>query len=318
MNVFLTESWASSLKVAVLIPCYNEEPTIRSVVEGFKRYLPDSTIYVYDNNSTDDTSTVAETAGAIVRRETLRGKGHVIRRMFSDVEADIYVLVDGDDTYDAAVAPEMVKVLLANQLDMVTATRVSAANNSPYRLGHQLGNRMFSGIVAWIFGDRVSDMMSGYRVFTKRFVKSFPALALGFETETEFTIHALELNLPVGQIDSLYRERMQGSHSKLNTYSDGFRILLSIIELIKDERPLQFFSLITVLLFLIGIILIIPIVIEFEHTGLVRRFPTAILCTGIMLLSFLSFCCGLILESVARGRREAKRMAYLSIRPPFA
>lgn len=310
-------NWSSTLRIAVLIPCHNEELTVGKVVSSFRHSLPESHIYVYDNNSTDKTALVAEAAGAIVRQEELQGKGHVIRRMFSDIEADIYVLVDGDDTYDAGSAPPMIRMLLTRHYDMVTATRVSTVGNACYRFGHRFVNRLFSGIVAWIFGDRILDMLSGFRVFTRRFVKSFPALSLGFETETEFTVHALELNLPVGQIDSPYRARPEGSHSKLNTYSDGFRILFSIFELIKEERPLQFFSLIAAILFLIAVILIVPIILEFDHTGLVRRFPTAILCTGIMLLSSLSFFCGLILESIASVRKEAKRIAYLSFRPPF-
>jgi glycosyltransferase involved in cell wall biosynthesis len=301
-----------SLRIAVLIPCYNEASSIAGVVADFHRSLPDAEIYVYDNNSQDETVSLAARAGAHVRREMLRGKGNVVRRMFADVEADIYVLVDGDGTYEAASAPDMIRMLLQNHLDMVNGVRVSS-HLAAYRTGHRTGNILLSGIVAWIFGDRITDMLSGYRVFSRRFVKSFPALSSGFEVETELTIHALELKLPLGEMKTPYRERVEGSASKLRTYSDGLRILRTIVWLMKQERPLQFFSILSLALFLIGVVISIPVFVEYHRTGMVPRFPTAILSMGIVLLSFLSLGCGLILDSIALGRKEAKRMAYLSI-----
>ena len=292
------------------MPCYNEVVAIQLVVAGFRAALPDATIYVFDNNSCDGTAAAARAAGAVVRHETLQGKGHVIRRAFADIEADIYVLVDGDGTYDPATAPAMLRLLVEQRLDMVTGTRV-ADGAGAYRPGHRLGNRLLTGLVQAVFGDRVSDMLSGYRVFSRRFVKSFPALAAGFETETEFTVHALELHMPVGELPTPYRQRPQGSASKLRTLHDGMRILRSIIVLVKDERPLPFFSVVGGALLLAGIGSGIPVVLEFLHTGLVPRLPTAVLATGLVMLSFLAFVCGLILDSVARGRKEMKRLAYL-------
>ena len=299
-------------RVAVLIPCFNEEVAIAVVIDGFRSALPDAALYVYDNNSKDRTADAARAAGAIVRTEMLQGKGNVIRRMFADVEADVYVLVDGDATYHAPSAPQMVRLLLEQQLDMVNGTRVSDSAGA-YRPGHRLGNRVLTGLVRAIFGDRITDMLSGYRVFSRRFVKSFPALSSGFETETEFTVHALELSMPIGELETPYRDRPIGSASKLNTFRDGFRILGTIIRLVKEERPLQFFGSSGFLLLFVALILGVPIIAEFVHTGLVLRFPTAILATGLVLLGFLSFTCGLILDSVARGRTELKRLAYLSV-----
>lgn len=299
-------------RIAVLVPCYNEEVTIAAVIAGFQASLPGATVYVYDNNSRDRTKEIAREAGAIVGRETLQGKGNVIRRMFADVEADVYVLVDGDATYHAPSAPAMVELLLADRLDMVNGTRVTAVE-AAYRPGHRFGNLMLTGIVRLIFGDRIEDMLSGYRVFSRRFVKSFPALSGGFETETEFTIHALELGMPIGQVETPYRERPPGSQSKLNTVRDGIRILLTIIRLVKEERPLQFFAVSGVVLFAVAFLLAVPLVTEFARTGLVPRFPTAILATGLVGLAFLSFTCGLILDSVSRGRTEVKRLAYLTV-----
>lgn len=299
-------------QVAVLIPCYNEEVTIASVIADFQGVLPGATIYVYDNNSRDRTTEVARASGAVVGRETLQGKGNVIRRMFADIEADVYVLVDGDATYHAPSATEMVALLLAERLDMVNGTRITEIE-AAYRPGHRLGNLVLTGIVRTIFGDRIKDMLSGYRVFSRRFVKSFPALSGGFETETEFTIHALELGMPIGEVETPYRERPPGSQSKLNTVRDGIRILLTIIRLVKEERPLQFFAVSGVFLFVVAVLLGVPLVAEFARTGLVPRFPTAILATGLVGLAFLSFTCGLILDSVSRGRTEVKRLAYLSV-----
>jgi glycosyltransferase involved in cell wall biosynthesis len=267
---------------------------------------------VYDNNSTDDTAAVARSAGALVGHEALQGKGHVVRRMFADVEADVYVLVDGDDTYDAAASPEMVALLLERRLDMVTAVRISEAA-AAYRRGHRAGNTLLTGLVGYLFGAHVTDMLSGYRVFSRRFVKSFPALSAGFETETELTVHALQLALPVGEVRAAYRERPVGSASKLRTFSDGLRILRLILMLVKDERPLPFFSLCGAVLFLIGLAFGTSVVLEFLRTGLVPRLPTAILAAALVALSFLSFACGLILDSVGRGRREMKRLAYLGL-----
>jgi glycosyltransferase involved in cell wall biosynthesis len=307
----------AGLAVAVLVPCYNEEVAVPKVVADFRAALPDATIYVYDNNSRDGTVAAARAAGAIVRTEMLQGKGNVVRRMFADIEADIYVLVDGDDTYEAGAAPAMVRLLVENQLDMVNGARVTEIE-AAYRRGHKFGNAMLTGIVARIFGNRVSDMLSGYRVFSRRFVKSFPALAAGFETETEFTVHALELKMPVGEVRTSYKDRPAGSTSKLRTYSDGFRILRTILVLVKEERPLQFFSLVGGLLLLAGLAIFFPVLVEYLRTGLVPRLPTAILSTGLVLLSFLAFACGLILDTVTRGRKEAKRIAYLSIPAPAA
>ena len=281
--------------LAVLIPCYNEALTIRKVVGDFRAALPSAVIFVYDNKSTDGTMLAAREAGAIVRRETLQGKGNVVRRMFADVDAEIYVLVDGDDTYDASAAPEMVRSLIEQQLDMVNGARVTESADA-YRRGHRLGNAVLTGIVRWIFGNRLRDMLSGYRVFSRRFVKSFPALAAGFETETEFTIHALELKMPIAEVPVAYKERAQGSLSKLRTYSDGIRILRTIVLLVKEERPLQFFAVAALALLLLGVGFGIPVVLEFLRTSLVARLPTALLATGLILLSFLAFVCGLLLE----------------------
>lgn len=302
-------------RIAVLIPCHNEAVAIPRVVRDFRAALPDAVIYVYDNNSRDATAEAARAAGAVVRRETMQGKGHVVRRMFADIEADIYVLVDGDDTYDAAAAPAMVALLAGGQLDMVTGTRVTDRAEA-YRRGHRFGNRLLTGMVRAVFGDRVTDMLSGYRVFSRRFVKSFPALAAGFETETEFTVHALTLNMPVGEMETAYRERPAGSASKLRTYADGLRILRTIVMLVKEERPLQFFGAAGLVLLLLALIAGLPLVVTYAETGLVPRLPTAVLATGLVLLAFLSQVCGLILDSVARGRKEIKRLAYLSIPAP--
>jgi glycosyltransferase involved in cell wall biosynthesis len=300
------------LKLAVLIPCYNEEETISKVVADFRSALPGATVYVYDNNSTDRTAELARQAGAVVREERLQGKGNVVRRMFADVEADIYVLVDGDDTYDSTIAPKMIQCLRDEQLDMVNAAR-QADMNEAYRPGHRLGNAAFTHIVAMLFGRQFNDLLSGYRVLSRRFVKSFPALSSGFEIETELTIHVLELRMPAREIVSAYKERPEGSESKLHTVRDGVRILRTILVLVKVERPLLFFSVICAALGAVAVILGIPIIITFMETGLVPRFPTAILATGIMILAFLSLACGLILDTVTRGRVEMKRMQYLRI-----
>jgi len=299
-------------RIAVLVPCYNEEAAIPKVVADFHRILPDAVVYVYDNNSRDRTVEVAHAAGAVVRTETLQGKGNVVRRMFADVDADIYVLVDGDDTYDAASAPKMIQALVDGPLDMVNGSRVTNIQKA-YRPGHRFGNWMLTHMVAWIFGNRITDMLSGYRVMSRRYVKSFPALSAGFETETELTVHALELRMPIMEVATPYKDRPEGSISKLSTFKDGFRILWTIIVLVKEERPMQFFTLFAVFLALFSLTLATPILIEYAKTGLVPRLPTAVLAMGMMIFGFLSLTCGLVLDTVTRGRREMKRMRYLNI-----
>lgn len=301
--------------VAVLIPCYNEETAIPKVIADFRRVLPHAKLYVYDNNSRDRTVEIARAAGAIVRSETLQGKGNVVRRMFADVEADIYLLVDGDATYDAESAPKMIKMLVDHSLDMVNGARVTDIQKA-YRPGHRFGNWLLTTMVAWIFGNRISDMLSGYRVMSRRYVKSFPALSAGFETETELTVHALELRMPIAEVVTPYKDRPEGSVSKLSTFKDGFRILWTIIVLVKEERPMQFFSLFALFLSAFSVLLATPLLIEFAKTGLVPRIPTAILATGLFIMGFLSLTCGLILDTVTRGRREMKRMRYLNIPGP--
>ena len=302
---------SNELSIAVLIPCYNEEMAIAKVVNDFNKVLPSANIYVYDNNSNDKTVEQAELAGAIVRSESLQGKGNVVRRMFAEVDADCYILVDGDGTYEAADAPKFVKTLQANSLDMLNGARLQISNNA-YRPGHRLGNRFLSFLVSKVFGNQIGDLLSGYRAFSRRFVQSFPAQSRGFEIETELTVHALELRMRVDELETRYSDRAKGTESKLKTYQDGLRILRTIFILIKEERPLQLFSIIAIALFLSSAIISIPIFTEYASTGLVPRFPTAILATGLMLLSFLSFACGLILDSVSRTRKEIKRMWYVN------
>jgi len=306
-----------NMRIAVLIPCYNEEATIASVVADFRKALPEAQIFVCDNNSSDETAGRAEAAGATVSRELWQGKGNAVRRMFADIEADAYVLVDGDGTYDAASARGLVDLLFEKGLDMVNASRVETSTQA-YRTGHRLGNRMLTGMVTRVFGRRLSDLLSGYRVFSRRFVKSFPSMASGFEIETELTVHALRLRMPIAEVAAPYRERPPGSASKLQTYPDGFRILRTIVVLIKEERPLSFFTTMFAILAGTSLVLGWPLVTEYLETGLVPRFPTAILATGLMMLAFLSLTSGLILDTVTRGRRELKRLQYLQIpmRPP--
>ena len=302
----------TEFRIAVLVPCYNEEAAIAQVVADFRRVLPEASLYVYDNNSRDKTVDVARAAGAIVRSEPLQGKGNVVRRMFADVEADVYVLVDGDATYDAESAPKMIRALLDGPLDIVNGVRVTDSAKA-YRPGHKFGNWLLTSMVAWIFGNRFTDMLSGYRVMSRRYVKSFPALAAGFETETELTVHALELRMPITEIVTPYKDRPEGSVSKLSTFRDGFRILWTIMVLVKEERPMQFFALLAALFAVVSITLMLPIVGAYFDTGLVPRLPTAVLSMGLMILGFLSLSCGLILDTVTRGRREMKRMRYLNI-----
>lgn len=302
-------------RIAVLIPCYNEAASIAGVLDDFKAALPDATLYVYDNNSADETAAIAVAHGAVLRRESLQGKGHVVRRMFADVEADIYVLVDGDATYDAASSPQLVQTLLNGPYDMVNAARVEQ-QQAAYRPGHRFGNRLISGLVVGLFGRSCRDVLSGYRVFSRRFVKSFPALARGFEIETELTVHGLQLRMPVTEVETPYRERPAGSFSKLNTVRDGARILLTIIHLVKEEKPLAFFSSVAGLFALGGVGFGIPIMQHYLQTGLVPRLPTFVLVIGLMILATLAFTCGVILDSVTRARLEAKRMHYLTIPAP--
>jgi glycosyltransferase involved in cell wall biosynthesis len=301
--------------IAVLLPCYNEEAAIGQTVAGFRAALPDAAIYVYDNNSGDRTVEVARAAGAIVRRERIQGKGNVVRRMFADVDADVYVMADGDATYDAASAPALVARLLEEQCDMIVGSRISQAQES-YRRGHRFGNAVLTGMLARLFGRSFTDILSGYRVFSRRFVKSFPSLSSGFEIETEISVHALELKMPCAEIETPYYARPEGSASKLSTYGDGFRIASTIITLYRIERPLLFFGIIGALFALAGVVLGIPLALTYMETHLVPRFPTAILITGLMIIAALCVFAGLILDTVVRGRREVRRLAYLVLPAP--
>jgi glycosyltransferase involved in cell wall biosynthesis len=302
-------------RIAVLVPCYNEEVAIAQVVADFRAALPEATIYVYDNNSTDSTVEVARRAGAVVGRETHQGKGNVVRRMFADVDADVIVLVDGDATYDAASARALIARLLEDRLDMVVAARVHR-DEAAFRMGHRIGNRLFSASVDWVFNATFTDILTGYRVFSRRFVKSFPVLSRGFEIEIELTVHALELELPTAEMATPYYARPAGSASKLSTWRDGLRILSTIINLYRSERPLAFFAGLGIALAVVSVVLAIPIFVTYLEQGVVPRVPTAILSTGLMLLAFLFVAAGLILDTVTRGRREMKMLAYLAQRAP--
>jgi len=302
-------------KIAVLIPCFNEEAAIAAVVRDFKAALPGAVIYVYDNNSRDETAARAREAGAVVRCETRKGKGNVVRRMFADIEADVYLLADGDDTYDAAAAPLLIGKLIDEGLDIVSGKREAIAV-AAYRPGHVLGNRLLTGLTSLMFRVKLADMLTGYRVMSRRFVKSFPSAAEGFGIETELTVHAVRLLVPMAEVPTRYKERPEGSLSKLNTWRDGFRILLTIGNLVRKERPLLFFGLIFAFFALFAFAIGIPVVVEYFHTGLVPRLPTAVLVTGMMVLAFLSLFTGLILDTVTRGRWEMKRLTYLSIPGP--
>ena len=302
-------------RIAVLVPCYNEEAAIATVVADFRKALPEADIYVYDNNSRDRTVEVARGAGAIVRSEPLQGKGRVVRRMFAEVEADIYILVDGDATYDAPSARAMAARIVTDRLDMVVGARVDQ-EEAAYRPGHRFGNRILTAFVADVFGKTFTDILSGYRAFSRRFVKSFPALSGGFEIETELTVHALELELPVAEIETPYYARPEGSHSKLNTWRDGVRILATIVKLYRSERPLGFFSGIGISMAIMSVGFAIPIVITYLREGIVPRLPTAVLSTGLMIIAALAITCGLVLDTVTRGRREMKLLAYLAQRAP--
>lgn len=304
-------------RIAVILPCYNEEAAIAQTVAGFRAALPDATIYVYDNNSRDGTVASARAAGAVVRSERMQGKGHVVRRMFADVDADIYVMADGDATYDAASVPAMVQRLIDEQLDMVVGARVMQ-DEGAYRRGHRFGNRLLSGMLARLFGRSFTDILSGYRVFSRRFVNSFPVLSAGFEIETEISVHALELKMPVAEVETPYFARPEGSASKLNTYRDGWRILNTILKLYRIERPMLFFGAIGGVLALAGLLLSVDLGITYLQTGLVPRLPTAVLVTGLMILAALSLFAGLVLDTVVRGRQEVRRLAYLALPAPGA
>ncbi len=311
----MTAPTSNGYRVAVILPCYNEAAAIAEVVRDFRAALPRAVVYVYDNNSRDETVENARAAGALVRRETRQGKGHVVRRMFADVDADIYVLADGDGTYDAASAPALVEKLVSEQLDMVVGSRLTTYEGEAFRRGHRFGNDLLTGFLGLCFGRTFTDILSGYRVFSRRFVKSFPALSAGFETETELSVHALELRMPIAEVVTAYKARPAGSESKLRTYRDGFRILMMILNLFKEERPLAFFSIIAGTLALAAVVLSYPVFLTYLETGLVPRFPTAILSTGLMILACLSLTCGFVLDTVTHGRREMKRLAYLGIPP---
>ncbi|MGY3590331.1 glycosyltransferase involved in cell wall biosynthesis [Bradyrhizobium sp. USDA 4341] len=301
--------------VAVILPCRNEEAAVGATVTAFRAALPHAAIYVFDNNSTDNTVNVARAAGAIVRTELTPGKGNVVRRSFADIDADVYVMADGDATYDAAAAPTMIQELIERQLDMVVGVR-SAVADAAFRPGHRLGNAILTRMLSHIFGRSFSDVLSGYRVFSRRFVKSFPALSEGFEVETEISIHALGLHMPVAEIETAYKVRPEGSKSKLSPFRDGCRILLTILTLFRIERPMLFFGIVGTLLGFVSIVIAAPLAITYAEIGLVPRLPTAVLSTGLMILAFLSFFSGMILDTVVRGRRELRRLAYLALRPP--
>ena len=305
----------NSPRVAVLLPCYNEEAAIGATIAGFKKALPRATVYVYDNNSTDRTRAIAAAEGAVVRTERQQGKGHVVRRMFADVDADIYVMADGDLTYDPSAAPDMVELLMGEQLDMVVGIRKHEAKDA-YRGGHVLGNRIFTGLLSGLFGRSFSDIFSGYRVFSRRFVKSFPVLSSGFEIETEMSVHALELRMPVGEVETAYGARPEGSESKLSTFGDGWRIFRTIVTLYRIERPTLFYGVIGASLLIAALLLAVPLILTYAKTGLVPRVPTAILVTGMTVIAVLCFFAGLILDTVTRGRREMRRLYYLSLGAP--
>ncbi len=310
-EVTMMASIDAQQRIAVLIPCLDEAATIAAVVADFRKYVPQARIYVYDNNSTDGTGEIAAAAGAVVRLERLRGKGHVMRRMFADIDADIYIMVDGDDTYDAASAPALIQELCSGPFDLVNGARVDTSVEA-YRPGHRFGNAVLSGAVRYVFGTASKDMLSGYKALSRRFVKSFPALSTGFEIETELLVHALELGISISEISTPYKERPMGSESKLRTFRDGWRILRLIALLCKEERPLAFFALISFVLSILSVGLSIPLFYEFLETGLVPRFPTAILSVGLMLAAIIALFSGLILDTVTRGRREFKRLHFLA------
>ncbi|MES0863529.1 glycosyltransferase family 2 protein [Ruegeria sp. SCPT10] len=302
--------WPQGLEIAVILPCYNEAVAIGETVAQFRAALPGATIYVFDNNSTDNTTQVAREAGAVVRTENLQGKGNVVRRMFADVEADVYVMADGDATYDSAAAPQLVQLLVSQNLDMVNGARVNKETEA-YRRGHKFGNALFTGLVKFFFSDKINDLLSGYRVFSRRFVKSFPALSNGFEIETELTVHAMQMRMPIGEVQTSYFSRLPESNSKLSTFKDGWRILKMISLLIKEEKPMVFFMSLALIFFLPSLSVFLSVLNEFLQTGIVSRFPSLIVAVAGFVAAMLSVVCALILDSLARGRREIRRLSYL-------
>ena len=306
---------ASAPTIAAIVPCYNEAAAVAKVVADLKQAVPDIVVYVYDNASTDRTAVVATEAGAIVRTERRRGKGNVVRRAFADIDADIYVLIDGDDTYDAAAAPAMIAALQEGPLDHVLGVRRQVSGQSAYRPGHEAGNRLFNSLVGFLFGEPVTDMLSGYRVLSRRFVKSFPALSREFEIETELTVHTMGLRVPQAEFQVGFKDRPDGSESKLRTYHDGLRILRLIGQLLQHERPVVFYGLGSALFTILGLIVGVPVIVEFWRTGLVPRVPTAVLASSLILIAILSFIVGLILNGVLRAREEAARLEYLRWAP---
>jgi glycosyltransferase involved in cell wall biosynthesis len=304
----------TSPRLAILLPCYNEEKTVAATVEAFARALPTAEIYVYDNNSHDRTRDLARNAGATVLSERYQGKGHVVRRMFADIDADIYVMADGDNTYHAQSATSLVETLVRERLDMVIGRRVHNGDPNAFRPGHRFGNRALSGLVRRIFGGDVRDVLSGYRAFSRRFVKSFPALSRGFDVEMELTVHALSMCVPIGDVDTPYAARPAGSTSKLSTYRDGLRIVRMMVRLLKDEKPLVFFSLISAVLVFVSVVLAVALWLGYQETEQASAVATAMLSAGAMLLAIASLACAFVLDTVARGRREVKRFQYLQIR----
>lgn len=315
MSPAIADERSDPPRIAVIVPCYNEALTIGAVVRRAQAALPGACIFVYDNNSIDNTATIARSAGAVVANEHYQGKGNVVRRMFADIDADIYVMVDGDNTYDLEAAPSLIAAMRERSLDFLNGSRIDT-QAAAYRAGHRLGNRMLSNLVQWIFGHQFSDMLSGYKIFSRRFVKSFPAESQGFEIETELTIHALELRMPCSEMPTHYGVRPEGSSSKLSTWRDGLRILFLISRLVKDERPFQVFGTVALGFAFASLWFGVPLVVEYASTGLVPRLPTAVLATGLMLVGVMSFSIGLVLDTVTKARRETKRLAYLA-QPPL-
>lgn len=297
-------------RIAVFLPCYNEEAVIASVIRSFQQALPEARVYVVDNNSSDRTGDCARATGVPVIVERHQGKGHAVRRAFSEIEADVYVMADGDGTYDVTRAREMIDLLVAERLDMVVGTRHTDSDNA-YRSGHRLGNRMFNLVLRHLFGEKFTDIFSGYRVFSRRFVKSFPALSAGFEVETELSVHAIQMALPTAEIATDYFDRAEGTSSKLKTYRDGARILMAMLRLMKHVRPMMMFSVISALFVLLSLGIGLPVVYHFLEVGTVERVPTTIAASGLMLLGAISFVTGLILDSISHLYVTQKRLAYL-------
>lgn len=308
---------AGGLRIAAIVPCYNEEAAIAKVVEDLRQAVPSMAIYVYDNRSTDRTAEVAEAAGAIVRRENRKGKGNVVRRAFADIDADVYVMIDGDDTYDTRDLPAMIKLLLSGPYDHVLGCRQDDADESKYRPGHAAGNKMFNNLVSKVFGEKVTDMLSGYRVFSRRFVKSFPATSREFEIETELTVHNMSLRVPNAEYPCGFRDRAEGTESKLNTFSDGYKILRLIVQLVRHERPVFFYGIWSSLFLLLGLIVGIPVIVQFTETGLVPKLPSALLATGLVLIALVMWMLGQILEGMRKNRSEVSRLLYLGYQAPY-